>query len=64
MSVLSYEFHEKSHETDSMKDPTLCHADSKKGTGNESIVSHAHDTLVKEGIPKASDMFERSYHSL
>ena len=31
---------------------------------NESLVSKAQDTLIKEGLDKASDMFERWYPSL
>ena len=33
----------------------------KKALENESLVSKAQDTLVKEGLDKASEMFERWY---
>ncbi len=36
----------------------------KQALENESLVSNAQDTLVKEGLNKASDMFERWYPSL
>ncbi len=36
----------------------------KQALENESLVSGAQDTLVKEGLEKASDMFERWYPSL
>ena len=36
----------------------------KQALENESLVSNAQDTLVKEGLDKASDMFERWYPSL
>jgi len=36
----------------------------KQALENESLVSEAQDTLVKEGLDKASEMFERWYPSL
>ena len=36
----------------------------KQALENESLVSNAQDTLVKEGLHKASEMFERWYPSL
>ena len=36
----------------------------KQALENESLVSEAQDTLVKEGLDKASEMFERWYTSL
>ena len=36
----------------------------KQALENESLVSGAQDTLFKEGLEKASDMFERWYPSL
>ena len=36
----------------------------KQALENESLVSNAQDTLVKEGLDKASEMFERRYPSL
>jgi len=36
----------------------------KQALENESLISTAQDLLVKEGIDKASDMFERLYPSL
>jgi Transposase and inactivated derivatives len=36
----------------------------KQALENESLISQAQDVLVKEGIQKASDMFERWYPSL
>jgi len=36
----------------------------KQALENESLISQAQDALVKEGIQKASDMFERWYPSL
>jgi hypothetical protein len=36
----------------------------KQALENESLVSKAQDTLVKEGLDRASDMFERWHPSL
>ena len=36
----------------------------KQALENETLVSQAQDTLVNEGLEKASDMFERWYPSL
>ena len=36
----------------------------KQALENESLVSQAQDLLIKEGITKGSDMFERWYPSL
>jgi transposase-like protein len=36
----------------------------KQALENESLVSKAQDTFIKEGLDKASDMFERWYPSL
>ena len=42
----------------------LCLGIIKQALENESLVSQAQDLLVKEGLEKASDMFERWYPSL